>query len=308
MRAASIVAVVLVGGCTPHSAHHAFEDARVVVPPVDALVPDTPPDAAIDAARPFCDAIDILLVIGNESTMAAYQANVSANAQALIDALDHTGLSYRIGITNAARDYHYAIMTGPFGNSPGSTHGDSGRILEMAGCGMTRRWINYTDPARATKLACAVNQGTTGPAAQMPLGALRDAFEARLADNTNAGFHRPDALLGVVMLSDGNDCSYVQSVTFMQGQTLCTDLLEPVDSYITFVDGVVGGRSHWAAAVIANTSTAACTGGLGGASPAPRLGTFATDLMTSGTASTICTSDLGSGLTQAVAAFAAACH
>jgi hypothetical protein len=60
--------------------------------------------------------------------------------------------------------------------------------------------------------------------------------------------------------------------------------------------------------VIANTGSAMCTSGLGTANPAVRMSVFATDLGANGTSSTICTSDLGNGLTQAVAAFAAACH
>ena len=307
MRFATLAIIAF--ACTPsrNDGNPQQHDARIGSPHGDAFVPDAaPPDAPPDALAMFCDALDIVLVIDNSQTMAAYQNNASQNAQALIGALDQTGLSYRVGITTASRNYTYYIAT-PFGPSMVSMHGDSGRILEMAACGMTSRWINYTDPARATKLACAVKQGSSGPSAQMPLGAMRDAFEARLADNSNTGFHRSDALLGVVLLTDQEDCSYVQSVTFMPGQTFCTDLMEPVDNYISFMDGFANGRAHWAASVIANTGTASCTSGLGVAKPATRLNVFATDVGANGSSSTICTSDLASGLTQAMTSFAAAC-
>ena len=47
----------------------------------------------------------------------------------------------------------------------------------------------------------------------MPLGGVRAAFEERMTDNTNMGFRRTDALLGVVILTDENDCSYEQRST-----------------------------------------------------------------------------------------------
>jgi len=302
MRVTTLVVVVATGCSVAHRVDHGDASPR------DTALADTgPPDAPPDATAQFCDALDILLVIDNSQTMAAFQGNVATNAQALIAALDATGLSYRIGITNASRAYTYYFAT-PFGNEMQSTHGDSGRILQMAGCGMTKRWINYKDGDRAAQLACAVEQGTVGPTAQMPLGTLRDAFEARIADTSNVGFHRSDALLGVILLTDQEDCSYVQSVVFTNTQTFCVDLMEPVDNYIQFMDDFAGGRAHWAASVIANTGAATCTSGLGDAKPAARLGVFATDLGAHGTSSTICTSDLGAGLTQAIAGFAADCR
>jgi hypothetical protein len=255
----------------------------------------------------FCDALDIMLVVDNSSMMGGYQNNLSTNAQALIDALDGTHLPYRVGITTASRAYTYFYST-PFGPSKVETMGDSGRLLQVASCGMTTWWIDGGAADRAAQLACAAKLGTAGPAAQMPLGALRDAFEARIADNANFGFHRGDALLGAIVVTDQDDCSYHDSVTLTSSQNLCVDLLEPVDSYISYLDNFAGGHDRWAATIIANTGSAACTTSLGTANPAGRLATFAGDLGAQGASASICADDLGGGLTQAVAQLAALCH
>jgi hypothetical protein len=255
----------------------------------------------------FCDALDVVVVVDNSSMMAGYQGNLSASAQALVDALDATQLRYRVAITTASRAYTYFYAT-PFGPSKVETMGDSGRLLQVAGCGMSTWWIDGTADDRAAQLACAVKVGTGGPAAQMPLGAIRDAFEARIADNTNFGFRQSDALLAAIVVTDEDDCSYHDSVTFTSTQNLCVDLMEPVDSYINYLDNFAGGHDHWAAAVVANTGTAACMTSLGTAQPAGRLAAFAADLGAQGGSSTVCADDLRAGLTQAVAQLAGLCH
>jgi hypothetical protein len=67
-----------------------------------------------------------------------------------------------------------------------------------------------------------------------------------MTDGTNTGFHRPDALLGIVFLTDEEDCSYEQSVTLGFGQSLCDAQLEPVANYVQFLDGFAGNRTRWA--------------------------------------------------------------
>ncbi len=70
---------------------------------------------------------------------------------------------------------------------------------------------------------------------------MRDAFEERMTDGTNIGFRRTDALLGVVFLTDENDCSYEQSVdAAVQPVALCRREMEPVANYVQFLDTYTG--------------------------------------------------------------------
>jgi pimeloyl-ACP methyl ester carboxylesterase len=116
---------------------------------------------------------------------------------------------------------------------------------------MTKKWIDKTDPNPSMTFSCVANVGTSGPSHEMPLAAIRDAFEDRIADGTNAGFRRPDALLAIVVLTDENDCSYEQPVTLGFGQVICQSGQEPVGSYVGFLDTFTGNHSRWATAVIA---------------------------------------------------------
>jgi hypothetical protein len=108
----------------------------------------------------------------------------------------------------------------------------------------------------------------------MPLAAMRAAFDERIADGTNAGFRRPDALLAVVMLTDENDCSYEQPVTLGFAESLCTSMTEPAANYVAFLDSFTGDRGRWAAATIAGPGPGACTSTFGSADYAERLQQF----------------------------------
>ena len=129
--------------------------------------------------------------------------------------------------------------------------GENGAMLKPSACNMTKRWIEKNDPNPAQTFSCVANVGTGGNSDEMPLGGMRDAFEDRMADNTNTGFRRTDALLGVVFLTDEEDCSYEQPVNLSFTQSLCDAQMEPAANYVAFLDTYTGHRSRWAAAAIA---------------------------------------------------------
>ena len=169
-----------------------------------------------------CSKMDLLFVIDNSGSMQQEQTNLIANFPAFITVLDASGLDYRVAVTTTARDYSYN-MTTPLGNFPQSTDGESGEMLKKGA--MTKRWIDKGDPDVAMTFSTLANVGTGGSADEMPLGAVRDAFEERMMDNTNMGFRRSDALLGIVILTDENDCSYEASVNLSLGQSLCSSMM-----------------------------------------------------------------------------------
>jgi hypothetical protein len=199
-------------------------------------------------------------------------------------------------------------MQTPFGPIPESQDGgDNGAMLQPPACNMTRRWIEKTDPDVSGTFSCVANVGTGGPSDEMPLSAMRDAFEERMTDGTNTGFHRPDALLGIVFLTDEEDCSYEQSVTLGFGQTLCNSMMTPVMDYVNFLDSYAGNRTRWAAAAIAGPGPGACSSQFGNADEATRLKAFTQLTGANATMSSICDGDLSIGLQQALAVFQSAC-
>src|SRR5690606_34579305 len=133
---------------------------------------------------PGCSKMDVLFVIDNSGSMGDEQTNLIANFPMFIQVLDASGLDYRVAVTTTARNYNYTMFLG-FGSVPMSTSGESGAMLQPSGCNMTKRWIDKSDPNPAQTFACLANVGTNGSADEMPLGAIRDAFEDRMTDGTN---------------------------------------------------------------------------------------------------------------------------
>jgi len=298
----TFAAVPLLGliacGPTPHDSTGDDVDAP---PGVDA--PVTPPGDA----GPGCQAIDVLFVIDNSGSMGQEQTNLIANFPGFIAVLDDSGLDYRVAVTTTGRDYSYTMST-PLGNLPQSQDGgDNGTMLMPAGCNMTKRWIEKTDADVSGTFSCLANVGTSGPSDEMPLSAMRDAFEERMTDGTNMGFHRPDALLAIVMLTDEEDCSYEQSVTLGFAQSLCSAQMEPVPNYVTFLDQYTGNRTRWATAVIAGMGPGSCSSSFGNADEATRLKDFVQMTGANATMSSICDGDLSGGLAQALSTFESAC-
>jgi hypothetical protein len=252
---------------------------------------------------PGCSAMDLLFVIDNSGSMGQEQANLIANFPMFIQVLDASGLDYRVAVTTTARDYTYSM----FGTFNQSTSGESGEMIQPGSCNMTKRWIDKTDPNPAQTFSCAANVGTGGSSDEMPLGAIRDAFEDRMTDGTNMGFRRPDALLGVVVLTDENDCSYEQSVSLGFGESLCDSQMEPTINYKTFLDTYTGGPSRWATAIIAGPGPGTCSSTFGNADEATRLINFKNQVGANAMMSSICDGDLSPALMQALALFESAC-
>jgi hypothetical protein len=275
---------------------------------------DDTPDAAVQPpppppgdAGPGCQAIDVLFVIDNSGSMEEEQSNLAANFPQFVSVLEASGLDYRVAVTTTGRDYAWTMQAPIGGGLPMSQdNGDNGELLEK--CGMTKRWIEKTDADVAGTFTCLASVGTDGPGIEMPLGALRDAFEDRIADGTNVGFHRPDALLAVVMLTDEEDCSHEQSVSVGFGEDLCSGgSSEGVASYIQFLDGFTGNHTRWATAVIAGMGPGSCSSNFGEAQEATRLRDFVQQVGPNATMSSICDGDLSTGLAQALALFESAC-
>jgi hypothetical protein len=250
-----------------------------------------------------CQKIDVLFVIDNSQSMTEEQTNLIANFPQFISVLDASGLDYRVAVTTTGRDYRW--REGPF--SASQSGGDNGTLLKPATCAMTNRWLDKADPDVGTAFSCVANVGTSGPSREMPLGAMRDAFEERIADGTNAGFHRPDALLGVVFLTDEEDCSYERSEDFGLTGTICSSKHEPVANYVTFLDTFTGNRSRWAIAAIAGPGPGSCMSAFGSAAEAKRIKQFVQLTGANGVMSSICDGDLAAGLATALDLFQSAC-
>lgn len=270
------------------------------------------PDAA---PAESCDKMDILFVIDDSGSMADEQGNLAANFPGFISVLDSltttagTPIDYRVGVTTTGVTKSWSITIPGFPPIPGGQDGADGRLL-TSGCAMPadRPWLERSDPDVAGAFSCVALVGDTGPAEEMPLEAARLALGDRIADGSNAGFVRDDALLALVVLTDENDCSRTDDdIDLGIGGSICDDL-EPVPTYLGAFDAVKEERGRWAAAIIAGVGPGPCQSDLGNAEEATRLLDFAGQVGDNAVTSSICEGDLSVALADALATFEAACQ
>ncbi|HEU5055208.1 MAG TPA: hypothetical protein VFU21_01730 [Kofleriaceae bacterium] len=270
-----------------------------------------------------CNRMDLIFVIDDSGSMKEEQANLAANFPDFISVIDgyvtDSGepLDYRIAITTSGRDVRYQIdppevclpvlgCEDPDPFPPTTDSGDDGAFKQK--CDMSRRWIERADPDVSGTFSCAARVGTGGPSIEMPLYATELALSERVSDGTNAGFLREDALLGLVILSDEDDCSRTDNNFTVESDQCHPEWPENVaiDHFTSFLDTVKGERGRWATAVIAGPNN--CSSQFGDAVNARRLKQFVSETGTNGVFSSICQGDLSSALADALETFDAACE
>jgi hypothetical protein len=264
--------------------------------------------------REACDKMDILFVIDNSGSMGQEQANLAANFPSFISVLesftnaDGEPVDYHVGVTTTGVSKEWEIDTGlPFPIEE-SQDGEDGHLQTGASCSMPRRWLQRGDAEVSSKFSCIAAVGTGGASDEMPLEGARLALTDRMADSSNAGFLRSDALLALVLLTDEEDCSRPDNhFTLGIGEDLC-NTAAPVTQYVSAFDAVAGSRDRWAAAIIAGVGPGACSSDLGNADEAARLIDFAGQVGDNAITSSICQGDLASPLADAMETFQAACN
>ncbi len=155
----------------------------------------------------------------------------------------------------------------------------------------------------------------------MPLLMTERAITDRVADETNAGFLREDALLAVVVLTDEDDCSrtddpitievpdpFSMPIAAADECDPTSPMIEPLSRFMNALDTVKGDRGRWAMAVIAGPGPGTCTSSFGDAIEAGRLKQFLMDAGDNTVFSSICDGDLTGGLMSALQTFDAACQ
>jgi hypothetical protein len=272
-------------------------------------------------ARPVevCSKMDILFIIDDSGSMGEEQGNLAQNFPQFIEVLDNymaangSGLDYRVAVTTTGRDLDYVIAPEPIPGFPitippipMSESGDNGVMRQE--CGMTKRWIDSSDSNVASTFSCVAEVGTGGPSLEMPLYATQLALGDRISDGTNAGFLREDSLLGVIILTDEDDCSRTDN-DFTLANDQCgqnnADYLPPSDT-VAFLDQLTGSRARWATAVIAGATS--CSSSFGDALKATNLQEFVSLTGDNAVFSSICDGDLATPLQEAIATFDSACQ
>ena len=295
MKSAACLALVLVA-CGPASRDEGGGD-------------DTGADANPTPTPRACNKMDLIFVIDDSKSMEQEQGNLATNFPMFASLLssyvtpDGEKIDYRIAVTTTGKDLMYTIQ-GPI-VLPANEKGDNGAFRNN--CNLSKRYLEPTDANMQQVLSCRANVGIGGPSFEMPLLMTKWALSERMTDNTNAGFLREDALLGIVMLTDEDDASTTQN-----NFTVTATSQPPVDFHpadlISFLDTLKGHRTRWAAGVIAGPTS--CTSAFGEAAKATRLQDFVMQANTSSTQASfasICDGDLTGALQKTLDTFQTAC-
>jgi hypothetical protein len=242
-----------------------------------------------------CTKIDLLFVIDNSASMADEQANLAQNFPkfiALLQQFRDGQVDFRIGVTTTA--FPASVLSFQIQS------GAQGALLQTSD--MPQRWLTSDDPQLTKHFETLATVGTNGAGDEQPLKAARASVVDRVADGTNAGFLRDDALLAMVIITDEDDQSTDGTGPLDPGNPI------PISSFLKSFDEVKGGRTHWTAAVIAGPVAPSCTSRFGAAVFAGRLLAFDEAAQGNVVFSSICTGDLSTGLSDALYGFVTACQ
>ena len=318
---------VLLGGCAAGATPAPRSDAGGLGAAVDA----TPslPNPFPPSGDPACDKMDILFVVDDSGSMGEEQTNLGANFPRFVAVLDDyiaasgAPLDYRVGVTTTSKPLTTVIF--PPSGSPvpvmrDVADGPRGALLTGRGCEMTQPWLERGEPDVAARFACVANVGTDGALIEMPLLMWELALTERVADGTNAGFLREDALLAVVILTDEDDCSNDADLIEIRSDDSSSSVgpidrcdpssmnLVALDRVLMTVDTLKADRGRWAVAVIAGPGPGPCSSEFGTAQDAVRLREFIDRVGPNAVLSSICEGDLAAPLMQALDTFDAACR
>jgi len=234
-----------------------------------------------------------------------------------------------LGCTECTEDCPANCFCEPAGTTAPVTstcNGEDGALI--APTGYTEPWIQGPGDHVSGAFSETAQLGTGGCGNEMPLYAAEHALSQGYMSaptGPNFGFLRQNSLLMLIILTDEDDCS---TDADRVEDTLCMDLLHPfamttgdagctdadgndlgdvlpLDHYLTFLDGLMGGRNHWAAAVIAGETS--CSTDFGDAYTAYRLKRFVEAVGTNGVFRDICEADLTQALDAALGTLTIAC-
>ncbi len=182
----------------------------------------------VDIPPIMTDSLDLLFVVDNSETMAGRQLALKYSFARL--------LSYLEFAEGGLPDLHVGVVSTDMGVGdepvPGcSFAGDQGRLQaapRLNGCPTLDgsflrdyrdgddRDTNFGELPLDEAFSCISTLGTGGCQFEQPLEAMRRALDG--SNPANDGFLRPDAALGVVILTDEDDCSVFDPTMFAPDQ------------------------------------------------------------------------------------------
>lgn len=215
---------------------------------------------------------DILVVVDDSLSMSEEQENLRQNLAAFVQALSGSAIphDFQIGVTNTSVDNTHG-MPAEYLATGNPYNGlvvpfPAGRLVAVDPAALTdpalrgkllwsaeearftgTRILPFRWPTLVTDFETNVLVGTGGSDKEEPLRAAELALTDRITDGTNAGFLRPGARLGVIILTDEDDCSETGPTQLGKNNTTCHDpaikaQLESIAGFADFLQGPIDGE------------------------------------------------------------------
>lgn len=187
----ALIAFSLLAGC-------GSESATKLVP--KAVLPkegfsEKPKDFTV-----FNPKVDILFVIDNSGSMESVQQTLSRNAYLFADAMSKVSiLDYHIGVISTDME-----LCGYFNRD------NCGKLIG------TPSFVSKTTPDLVNVLSRKMVLGTNGSATEEMFSPVMEALSLPLENTVNVGFHRQDAFLAVIFITDAKEQSKYSPQDFLQ--------------------------------------------------------------------------------------------
>lgn len=242
--------------------------------------------------------LDVLFVIDNSGSMSSSQQNLANNFSSFIDRFITKGYDFKIAITTSDAFYGDQFLNySPTNNGIACSLCNANQAKFRAGAGVyviTSEFYDLLLPSERNRLksdfAANVMVGISGSGDER----VFSSFKAALTSPLNAGFHRPDAFLSIVIVSDEEDFSQGVGMPTPTGwsmnESYTNSLLHPVAQYKTFLEQFTNGQATTDFSVSTiSILDAGCRDTLGSGR---KIGTRYAELanLTGGTANSLCAS------------------
>jgi hypothetical protein len=205
--------------------------------------------------------VDILFIVDDSGSMCEEQASLRSNIAVFIDQIVDVGADFHLAVITT--DMTDPEESGRFQNIPDNEPGSQCTAeVDISQCATPDngeeypplilrasdpRYLNDDGSINRPKLqrdfGCSATVGIKGDGFEMGLEAAKTAMDLNLRESYNAGFLRDDAFLGIIFISDENDCSDRGAIDKVNGNA-CewnSGLLVSTQEYIDFFANLKGG-------------------------------------------------------------------
>ncbi len=269
--------------------------------------------------------VDLLWVIDNSPSMIPAQANILNNIAAFMTNFQSKNLDFKLAVTTTQA---YLAAAGYTGNTAYSKFRDGATLYQLDGFGRPTATVSYLKysgfsvilpgvPDLINNFITNAYQGDQGSGDERAFRSL----QITLNDSQNIGFHRADAYLAVIILSDEDDFSGDSrmegswigqlpgespaqfAARYVPDHSYVAPTLESVGNYISYLDvftNSTAANRHYNVSAISVLDSACQAKQNSSGSPNSIVGQRYIDLasQTNGTVGSLCDSNFSATLTK----------